>query len=97
MKQALCLQIQIRQGSNQLDEFSVIRKQNYLWKMDFPEISVVKNSCPSLEKNPNKQNISPSLKLVDLCEDSSLLSFARDELASEEINIFDKWLVRYNW
>lgn len=51
MKQALCLQIQIMQGSNQLDEFSVIRKQNYLWKMDFPEISVVKNSLPSLEKN----------------------------------------------
>ena len=97
MKQALCLQIQIMQGSNQLDEFSVICKQNYLWKMDFPEISVVKNSLPSLEKNPNKQNIPHSLKLVDLCEDLSLLSSTRVELQSEEISIFDKWLVCYNW
>lgn len=62
MKQALCLEIQIMQGNNQLDEFSVIHKQNYLWKTDFPEISVEKNSLPSLEKNPKQTKHSSFLK-----------------------------------
>ena len=61
MKQALSLQIQIMQGSNQLDEFSVICKQNYLWKMDFPEISVVKklSSFPRKKPETNKTFLLP--------------------------------------